>query len=273
MPVLPTTEDVRQAREQAEAGVNATFDVVKNPLFAALGAADVATKVVTEVFARARSEATERAEEAQIRLQKTLNDLQTRVFELPKEATELRHRLEPVELRKLAEQYRDAAHHVYTSLIERGAEVFGELRSRPGVQQALETVESGVDTAQERLEIAVRDLNAAVDELRVRFARTTRSVGERAALQTEQVATAAAQQVEEAGVQVAETAAATGQQVKDAGRQAKDAAEQVAEAAVEAGDEAAATSRSAARRVAERAAPPPRKTPTRRPGDNSSRKS
>jgi hypothetical protein len=59
-------------------------------------------------------------------------------------------------------------------------------------RQALDSVESGVDTAQERLEIVVRDLNSAAVDLRSRFVRTSRSVGQKVARDTESVTTAAA---------------------------------------------------------------------------------
>lgn len=160
---------------------------------------------------------------------------------------ELRHRLEPAKLRKRVEDYREATQQAYVSLIERGEEVFGEFRSQPRVRHALDSVESGVDAAQERLEIVVRDVNAAVEDLRSRFALTTRSVGEKVARETEQAATVAAKQV-------------------------RGAAEDVSDTVSEAGHDAAATTRGAARKAADRAAPP-RKAVTRRPGDNSTRRS
>lgn len=266
MSTLPTTQDVRHVREQAEAGVSATFDAVKSPLFAALGAVDAATRTVTDVIAKARTGAAERAEEAQDRVQKALNGLQSRVSDLPKDVSELRHRLEPAEMRKMAEQYREAAQKVYASLIERGEEVFVDIRNRPAVRQAFDSVESGVDTAQERLETAVRELNATVDELRSRFARGSRSISERAAWQAQRAATTAGEQVRDTAQRVADAATEAGEQVRDTG-------EKVSKATTEAGDDAASTARSAGRKVAERAAPPPQRKPVgRRPGDNSTRK-
>lgn len=247
MPALPTTEDVRHVRKQAEAGVTATIHVVKSPLLAALGAVDAATKAVTEAFGKARGEAADRRGETQHRLLKALNELQARVSELPAEIGELRHRLEPAELRKRAEDYREAAHQAYVSLIERGEEVFGELRGQPRVRHALDSVESGVDAAQERLETVVREVNAAVEDLRSRFALTSRSVGEKIARGTEETTTATAKQVQ-------------------------DTTDDVSGAVSEAGHAAAAATRDAARQVADRAAPP-RKAVSRRPGDDSTRRS
>ncbi|MGH4006796.1 MAG: hypothetical protein ACRDTH_01255 [Pseudonocardiaceae bacterium] len=130
MPALPTPTDVRRMREQAEAGVTITFDALKAPLFAVLGAVDAAGQT---------------------------------------------------ELRKLAGVCDKAVRQAYASLVERGEAVFDDLRSQPRVKQALDSVESSVDTAQQRLEGVVGDLNAAAAELRSRFARTSRSVGEQAA--------------------------------------------------------------------------------------------
>ena len=270
MSTLPTTQDVRHVREQAEAGVFATFDTVKNPLFAALGAVDAATRTVTDVIAKARTGAAERAEEAQGRVQKALHELQSRVSELPNEVSELRHRLEPAEMRKMAEQYREAAQKAYASLIERGEEVFGDIRNRPAVRQALDSVGSGVNTAQERLEIAVRELNATVDDLRSRFARGSRSIGEKTAWQAQKVAETVGEQVKGTAQRVADAATEAGEQVADT---VHDTGEKVSKATGEAGDDAASTARSTGRKVAERAAPPPQRKPVgRRPGDNSARK-
>lgn len=265
MSVLPDTQDVRHAREQAEATAVVAFDSVKSPLFAALGAVDAATHTVSDAFTKLRNEAAGRKEEAQQRLHKTLNSLQSLAADLPKEVGELRHRLEPAELRKLAEEYREAAQKTYHALIERGEEVFGELRNQPRVKQALESVESGVDTAQQRLEIAVRDLNNAVDELRSRFAASSWSIGEQFAQRTERAATTTAERVQEAGAAAQEAA-------DKAAVKARETADDAADAVTEAGGETAATTRSAARKVAERSSPP-RKSGTRRPGENSTRKS
>lgn len=215
MQALPTTKDVRRVRKQAEAGVTVTFDAVKNPLFAVLGAVDSATQSVTHTLGKARSEAASRPE--------------------------------PTELRKLAETCGEAVQQAYSSLVERGEEVFEEFRGQPRVKRALDTVESGVDTAQERLEVVVRDLNTAAADLRHRFARTSRSVGEKVARDTERATTAVAQQVQEAVVEVSE-------------------------AVTEAGEEAAAATRSVTRRAANQASPP-RKPTTRRPGGNSTSQS
>ncbi len=219
MPALPTTKDVRRMRKQAEAGVTVTFDAVKSPLFAVLGVVDAASQTVTGALGKARSEATSRPD----------------------------RRSEPTELRKLAETCGEAVQKAYASLVERGEEVFDEFRSQPRVKQALDSVESGVDTAQERLEVVVRDLNSVAADLRSRFARTSRSVGERTARDTERVTTVAAQRV-------------------------RATADEISEAVTEAGEEAAFSARSASRRMANQASPP-HKPATRRPSGNNTPRS
>lgn len=103
-------------------------------------------------------------------------------------------------------------------------------------------MESGVDTAQERLEVVVSDLDSAATDLRSRFALASRSAGEKVARDTQRVTTAAAQQV-------------------------RQTADGISEAVTEAGEEGAAATRSATRRVANQTSPP-RKPATRRTGDN-----
>ncbi|MGH3896944.1 MAG: hypothetical protein ACRDTA_01570 [Pseudonocardiaceae bacterium] len=195
MSTLPTAQDVRRMRKQAEAGVTVTFDAVKTPLFAVLGAVDAAAHT---------------------------------------------------ELRALAGACGQAVREAYVSFVERGAEVFDDFRSQPRVKQALNSVESGVDTAQQRLEVAVRDLNVAAADLRSRFAWTSRSVGEEVARDAERVGTAAAQQV-------------------------RATAGEVAEAVTEAGQEAAYETRVEARTAANPAVPPHR--PASGPADNKTSRS
>ncbi|MQA14805.1 MAG: hypothetical protein GEV09_11695 [Pseudonocardiaceae bacterium] len=235
MPTMPTTRDVRYARRQAEASMNATVDRVKTPLLAVLGAAETAGAALTDAVAKARSQASGRAQDTQHRLQGALDDLQHRVSDLPAEIGELRNRLEPAELRKLADAYGEVAQKAYTSLAERGEEVFGEFRRQPRVKRAFGSVESGVDAAQQRLEAVVEDVHELADELGSRFARSSRSAGEKTARATEQRADQLAEQV-------------------------KDLGDDVAGAVSEAGGEAASSTRSTARKAATRA--PQRKPAT-----------
>lgn len=248
MPVLPSTRDIRHARRQAEGTMNTAVGRVRTPLLAVLGAAEATTQALTDTFTKARGEANQRAQETQHRVQSALTDLQNRVSDLPAELGELRTRLDSAQLRKLADAYADVAQQAYTSLAERGEQVFGEFRSQPRVQRAFSTVESGVDGAQERLEAIVKDVNQLADELRSRFARSSRSAGNKAARRTEEVSGRLAGQV-------------------------KEASDDVAAAMSEAGEETAASTRSTTRKAAEQTAPQ-RSTQQRNtaPGNTAQRK-
>lgn len=248
MGTLPTnkdiTRDIRHARRQAEATVTATMGRVKTPLLAVLGAAETAGSTLTDAIGKARDGATGRAQGTQDRLQSALDDLQRRVSDLPAEVGELRSRLDPAELRKLVDAYSDVAQKAYTSLAERGEEVFGEFRKQPQVKRAMGSVESGVDTAQERLEALAKDLNELADDLLARFARTSRSAGESAAQATQQRADQLAEQV-------------------------KEVSEEAASSVSEAGQEAASSTRSTARKAGTSASSQ-RKPAARRTTNNSS---
>jgi heparin binding hemagglutinin HbhA len=248
MRTLPTnrdiTRDIRHARRQAEASVSATMDRVRTPLLAALGAVETAGSTVTEAIGKARSGATGRTQGTQDRLQSALDDLQRRVSDLPAEIGELRSRLDPAELRKLVDAYADVAQKAYTSLAERGEEVFGEFRDRPQVQRALGSVESGVDAAQHRLEALAKDLNELADDLLARFARGSRSAGEAAAQATQQQADQLAEQV-------------------------KEVSEEAASSVSEAGGEAASSTRSTARKAGNRASAQRKPAARRTTGDSS----
>src|ERR1700742_783715 len=93
-----------------------TVEDLKAPLFAAVGAADLALERVNEIVAalrdraeEARSDATEAVEETRGRIAK-LQDLPAQAQE---RAQELRGRLSGDELRKAAETYREQATELY----------------------------------------------------------------------------------------------------------------------------------------------------------------
>jgi len=232
---LPTVKDVRAARKQAQ---QATAQYVKPPLLAVLGATDAAFQTVTDAVTRVRTETADRVQDNQVRIRKALDELRARLADLPEEVSALRDRRDAAQLRKVAEAYGEVAQKAYDSLVERGEEIFGEFRSQPRVQRALTSVESGVDGAQERLETVVRDVNQVADDLLARFARSSRSTGEKAARRTQN----ATQQLAE---------------------QLKETSDEVAEKVTQAGDETAHTTRSTTRKAANRAQTP-RRTAERR---------
>lgn len=223
MQTLPTTQNIRNARRQTEAAVKQ----LSTPVMAVIGAVDTATSTVSGLLGRAN----DRAQDDRERLAQALTDLQNRVSELPAEVRDLRDRLEPGELRKRTDAYADSAQRAYEDLARRGREVFGDFQRRPQVSRAVNGWESGVDAAQQRLEAVVTDLNSLADDLAARFARGSRSVGERTARATENAAEEVAEQVKTTG-------------------------DEAAEAVTEAGEQAATTTRSGTRKAANRASAP-----------------
>ncbi|HEX9176696.1 MAG TPA: heparin-binding hemagglutinin [Mycobacterium sp.] len=150
-------------------GTNVVEDL-KAPLFAAVGAADLALERVNEIIAAlrdrvedARTDATDRVEETRGRLTK-LQD------ELPERAQDIRGRLSGDELRRAAEGYREQATELYNDLIARGEAVLERLRSQPGFEERRAQAEKRFSEAAELTQEALGNV-----------ASQTRAVGERAA--------------------------------------------------------------------------------------------
>lgn len=184
---MPTIDDVRKAGEQARAAVTSALEQARTPFLAALGAGDVATQAVIDAVTKARSQ----------------------VNDLPTDVAELRGRLDPAELRKLVDQYTDAARNLYQYLTEHGEETLAKLRNQPQVKRAVEQFDQAAQVAQQRAESAVEDARELADEVLGRVARRTRSAGESTAQVVESVTEEAAADVHEAGEQAAERTRAT----------------------------------------------------------------
>ncbi|MGW0161995.1 heparin-binding hemagglutinin [Mycobacterium sp. NPDC003323] len=147
-----------------------TIDDLKAPLLAAVGAADLALAKVNEIVETlrdragdARTDAGTRVEESRARLTKLQEDL-------PGQFDELRDKLTPEELRKLADKYADEAQSQYNKLVERGEAALERLRNQPALEEAASRVEEVTDQAVELTQDALGTV-----------ATQTRAVGERAA--------------------------------------------------------------------------------------------
>jgi heparin binding hemagglutinin HbhA len=192
MATVPTVEDVRKAGEQARAAVTGAFEQVRTPLLAALGAGDLATQAVVDVVNKTREQLTERAEAAR-----------SAAGELPTDVSSLREKLDPAELRKLVDEYADAAAKLYQHLAEQGEKALDKLRSQPQFKRAIDQLDQAVETAQQRAESAVEDARELADEVLGKVVRRTRSTGEKAAREVIELADDAAETVHEAGADVA----------------------------------------------------------------------
>ena len=146
------------------------IDDLKAPLLAAVGAADLALERVNEIVATLRERAGDARSDAETRLEERrarINQLQE---ELPAQFEDIRGKLTPEELRKVAEGYAEAAQSTYNKLIERGEAALERLRAQPALEGAASRVEEYTDQAVELTQEALGNV-----------ASQTRAVGERAA--------------------------------------------------------------------------------------------
>jgi len=219
MPKLPTATDVKKARKQATVAVTDALEQARTPLYAVVGAGDLATEAVRDYVTKARTDATGQAKDAQTRmneLQAKLTELQdrlvevraqvrTKVGELPDDVVELRGRLEPSELRHALENYSQSLQELYEKLATRGETTVEKLRKQPKVKKAIDRVEGAADNAEDRVGKFVEDARGLADDVLGRVTRRTRSTGEKAAISTETVAAEVAETVEDAGDEAAST--------------------------------------------------------------------
>ena len=154
----------------------------KTPLLAAIGVGDFALNTVIGAVTDARTRAEERAE-----------NTRERISAIPEDFEELRSRLAPEELRRVAEAYVQAAAQIYVSLAERGEVALERVRKTPQV-----------DDIVSRAEDAREDAKDLTGEVLGTVARQTRSIGERAARATERVTARAGSVAGKARVAAAE---------------------------------------------------------------------
>jgi heparin binding hemagglutinin HbhA len=184
--LLPTTEDVKKAREQAVAVLNTAAESVRTPLLAALGAGDLATKAVLDAVTTARTKVNESA------------------TSVPTDLTELREKVDPAELRKLVDEYTEAAQKLYHRLADQGEGALTKLKSEPRVTKAIDQLEEAIATLQERVGDVAGDARELADEILAKVTRRTRTAGEKTAVAVERVTEDAALAVEDLGGEVAE---------------------------------------------------------------------
>jgi heparin binding hemagglutinin HbhA len=199
MVALPKTEDVRKAGEQA-------VEALRTPLLAALGAGDLATQAVRDAVHKTRERVNEGAEAAR-----------GAVDELPHDLAGVREKLDPAELRKLVDEYTEAAQKLYQKLADQGEDTLHKLQAQPQVRKALDQLEEAIATLQERVGgvvgAAAGDARELADEVLAKVTQRTRSVGEKAARTAQRAGAEAGAAVQEAGDDVAH-------QVRSASRKA-----------------------------------------------------
>ena len=199
---MPTAKDVRKARKQAVEALSAAAEQVRTPLLAAIGAGDLATQAVVEAVNKARRRAGERAEA-----------VRGAVEDLPTDLSGLREKLDPAELRKLVDEYTEAAQKLYQKLTDAGEDAVAKLCSQPQVKKALVQLEEAIATLQERVGDVAGDARELAEDVLTKVTRRTRSVGEKAARTVQQSAAEVAEAVTEAGDEVAHEVRSTTRKV------------------------------------------------------------
>jgi heparin binding hemagglutinin HbhA len=189
---MPTAKDVRKARKQAVDALNTAVEQVRTPLLAAIGAGDLATQAVVEAVNKARTRVNERAEATK-----------TAVEDLPTDLTGLREKLDPAELRKVVDEYTEAAQKLYQKLTDAGEDAVTKLRNQPQVKKAIDQLEEAIATLQERLGDVAGDARELAEDVLSKVTRRTRSVGEKAARSVQRSAAEVAEVVTETGDDVA----------------------------------------------------------------------
>jgi heparin binding hemagglutinin HbhA len=179
--------------EDARKGANTAIDQVRTPLLAALGAGNLAGHAVREAVSKAKERVAEGSENARKSLE-----------ELPSEVGSLREKLDPAELRKVIDEYTEAALKLYNKLAESGEQAWDKIVAQPQFKKAFEQVEEVLTTTQGRVEGATAEARERVEEMLAKVTRKTRSAGETAARKVETVAKVTADQVEQLGDDVAQ---------------------------------------------------------------------
>lgn len=149
---------------------NPSVEDLKAPLFAAVGAADLALERVNEIIAALRERADDVRTDSRSRVEETRGRIAKLREDLPERAQELRGRLTSDELREAAEGYREQATELYNDLIARGEAALDRLRSQPGFEERRAQAEKRFSEAAELTQEALGNV-----------ANQTRAVGERAA--------------------------------------------------------------------------------------------
>ena len=199
---MPKAKDLIKSRKQAVETLSHAVEQVRAPLLAAIGAGDLATQAVVDAVNRARTRVNSRTEAAK-----------GVVEELPGELAGLREKLDPAELRKVVDEYTDAAQKLYQRLTDAGEDAVAKLKAQPQVKKALVQVEEAIATLQERVGDVAGDARELADEVLARVSRRTRSVGEKTARTVKKTAAEVAEDVQDAGDEVAHEVRSTTRKV------------------------------------------------------------
>jgi heparin binding hemagglutinin HbhA len=203
MPVtLPTAADVRKVREQAAKNAAERAEAARTPLLAVLGAGDAAVTVVTKAIV-----------DAQTRRRAQADKVQAYVTALPQ-------KLNADEARKTVAELREQAGTAYAGFAERGEKAWGKIRTQPQVKDAIARIETYTERLDARVDSLVDDAHDAAEKALAAVTRQTRSVGEKAARDTENVADEAAETLGEVAGTISEAGAEAAHATRSTSRRA-----------------------------------------------------
>ncbi|GAA1205980.1 hypothetical protein [Prauserella alba] len=183
------TETAKTETTKTETGKNETdgaktpVDQLKTPLLAALGAGNLASHAVNDALAKAKERYADGGDVVRKSVEdakKGFEDAKKNIEELPSELEGLRDKLDPAELRKLLDEYTDAALKLYHRLAESGEEAWDKLLAQPQVRKATDQLGETFQTVQVRVDGATADVRKGIDGVVSRVTSTVRGAGEEA---------------------------------------------------------------------------------------------
>lgn len=207
----------KAADKAFEGPLGQALGVVRTPVYAYIGANDLAIEAATNVVSGIRRRAEERAQE----IQERVAEVPDRVQAVPADVQALLDKYRPEELRKVAEAYVQVAAGIYSGLATRGEDVVTRLRSEnpqldAGLNRAGEAVTRADEQINEGIELGEETLGTV--------SRQTRSLGVRGA---NKVATAAHEAADTVGDAADEAADAVSDAAFDASDDVQSAAAKV----------------------------------------------
>lgn len=154
---------------------------IKTPLLAALGAGNLAGQAVNDALAKAKDRYADGGDAVRKSVEdakKGFGDAKKNIEELPSELEGLREKLEPAELRKLLDEYTDAALKLYRRLAESGEETWDKLLAQPQVRKATDQLGETFQVVQVRVDGATADVRKGIDDVVSKVTSTVRGAGE-----------------------------------------------------------------------------------------------
>lgn len=178
--------------------------VVRTPVYAYIGANDLAIEAATGIVSDLRRRATETAAELQEKaasLQGRAAEVPDRVQAVPADVQALLDKYNPEELRKVAEAYVQVAAGIYSGLATRGEDVVTRLRKEnPQLDAGLNRAGEAVTSADERIAEGIE----AGEESLGTVSRQTRSLGVRGANKVSKAAHEAADEISDAAFEASD---------------------------------------------------------------------